>query len=76
MTKQNAGSLGGRKTFERYGSEHMRNIGRRGAASTWQRYTLAPVGASGWAMVDRKTGKVKAVTGYTPPPRSPESMPF
>jgi hypothetical protein len=76
MTKQDAGSMGGRKTFERYGSQHMRAIGKKGAGVTWERYTLAPVGVSGWAMVDRRTGEIKALTGYTPPPRNPENIPF
>ncbi len=55
------GRRGGLATVQRYGREYMREIGRRGAAVTWQRYDLQPVGVSGWAMVERESGKVVAV---------------
>ncbi len=66
MTKQQAGSKGGRATVARHGPEHMRQIGARGAAVTWSRYHLAPVGQSGWAMVNRQTSEVKTVINYIP----------
>ncbi len=53
------GKVGGLATVQKYGIEHMRAIGRAGAAATWKRYTLKPLGTSHWALVDRKTGKVK-----------------
>jgi hypothetical protein len=60
-TKQSAGQIGGRTTVQRYGSQHMSNIGRRGASVTWQRYTLKPVNESQYAMVERSTGIIKAI---------------
>jgi general stress protein YciG len=66
MTKQQAGSKGGRETFARHGPQHMREIGKAGARATWSRYHLSPVGQSGWAMVDRETGKVKTFVNYIP----------
>jgi general stress protein YciG len=66
MTKQEAGSKGGRATVERHGPQHMSKIGKRGAASTWGKYHLAPVGQSGWAMVDRVTNQVKTFVNFIP----------
>jgi hypothetical protein len=68
-SKQQAGSLGGRETVRKYGPKHMAEIGKRGAAVTWARYSLAPVGSSGWAMVERNTGTIRALSGYNPRPR-------
>lgn len=64
--KAAAGQLGGKCTLARHGHEHFSQIGRRGAAVTWQRYRLAPVGMSDFAMVDRKTGEVKAIINGRP----------
>lgn len=61
MSKQQAGSKGGKTTFQRHGREHFRKIGKAGARVTWSRYHLAPIGQSGWAMVDRQTNAIKAV---------------
>lgn len=58
--RRQAGRLGGLATVAKYGRDHMRTIGKRGAAELYRRYTLAPAGVSGWALVDRITGKVKA----------------
>ena len=66
MTKQQAGSKGGRATVERHGRTHMQQIGRKGATVTWQRYHLAPIGQSGWAMVDRQTNQVKTFVNFIP----------
>ena len=66
MTKQQAGRKGGQATVQRHGREHMAEIGTRGAAVTWQRYHLSPVGQSGWAMVDRETNEVKTFINYIP----------
>lgn len=60
-TKQSAGQRGGRATVERHGRDHMQRIGKRGASVTWTRYYLAPYGIGGYAMVDRRTHKVKAI---------------
>lgn len=58
--KRTAGRLGGLATVRKYGSDHMREIGRRGAAATWRRYNLLPIGIGGYAMVERDTGAVVA----------------
>ena len=58
--KAKAGALGGQATLARHGPEHFRQIGRRGAAATWARYELRPLGAADFAMVDKTTGQVKA----------------
>lgn len=60
-TKQKAGRLGGLRTVEKHGKEHMRTIGRRGAATTWKRYAIMPVDSSGYALVERATGKIRAI---------------
>lgn len=63
MTKEKRrqiAQLGGRACVEKYGLAYMAEIGRRGAAVTWQRYRLQPVGLSGWAMVDRVNGCIRA----------------
>lgn len=61
MSKQQAGSKGGRVTFTRHGREHMQQIGKRGAETTWTRYTLKPVNESQYAMVHRETRKIIAI---------------
>jgi len=65
-TKQSAGSLGGRATVARHGREHMQAIGRLGADVFWQRYHLAPVGTSGFAIVSRETNRIITLTNYNP----------
>jgi hypothetical protein len=44
----------------------MQQIGKAGAAATWTRYRLSPIGVSGWAMVNRATNKVKTFINYIP----------
>lgn len=58
--KAQAGRAGGLATVRKHGREHMAKIGRRGGQVTHERYSLAPVNLSHFAMVDRKTGKIKA----------------
>jgi general stress protein YciG len=65
-THQTAGQRGGLATVAKHGREHMQAIGKRGAAVTWQRYQLSPVGQSGWAMVDRETNEVKTLINFIP----------
>jgi hypothetical protein len=65
-TKSEAGRLGGIATRDRYGSEHFRKIGKRGAQTTWTRYKLVPVAQDNFAMVHRKTGEVKAFLNGVP----------
>ena len=59
-SKKSADSLGGHATVRKYGSQHMARIGRKGAAVTWKRYRLAPVGTSDLAMVHKRTGEIRA----------------
>jgi hypothetical protein len=59
--KQKAGRLGGLATVARHGRPYMAAIGRRGAAALWRRYALLPYELSKYALVDRETGKVKAI---------------
>jgi general stress protein YciG len=66
LSKSQAGSKGGRATVAKHGKQHMQAIGRKGAAATWNRYHLAPIGQSGWAMVDRETNQVKTFVNFIP----------
>lgn len=61
LSKQAAGKLGGLATVAKHGREYMRAIGRRGAAELWRRYSLVPADTSGWALIERATGKVRAI---------------
>lgn len=65
-TKQSAGQIGGRATVSLYGPEHMRAIGKRGAATFWKRYTMQPAGLSQFAIVNRDSGEVIAFTSGRP----------
>jgi hypothetical protein len=66
LTKQEAGRIGGLATLARHGRAHFAIIGKRGAAITWQRYTLRPVGSSDFALVARDTGEIKAYLSGLP----------
>ena len=61
MTKAQAGRLGGKATAEKYGKEHMAEIGKRGAEVTWTRYSMQPVGTNKFAMVERETNRIVAI---------------
>ena len=61
MTKKQAGALGGKQTFAKYGKSHFQAIGKRGAMVTWTRYTLKPVSESQYAMVNRETNKIISI---------------
>lgn len=63
MNKQQAGSKGGRHTFEKHGRAHMAKIGKAGAATTWTRYYLAPIGQTEYALIERATNKIKTIRG-------------
>ncbi len=63
MNKQQAGSKGGRATFDKHGRAHMATIGKAGARTTWTRYYLAPIGQTEYAMVERATNKIKTIRG-------------
>lgn len=57
---QNIASKGGKTTSKKYGADHMRAIGKKGAEKTWEKYVLKPVGLNNFAMVEKETGEVKA----------------
>lgn len=57
---KNIASKGGKTTSKKYGKDHMRAIGKKGAESTWAKYTLQPVGLNNFALVEKETGEVKA----------------
>lgn len=61
MNKSEAGRLGGKSTVARYGPEHMRAIGKKGAATLWRRYALYPFELSKYALVDRESGQIRAI---------------
>ena len=61
MTKQEAGSMGGLATVRKYGRDYMVNIGKRGAKTLWQRYSLLPYQLNKYALIDRSSGEVRAV---------------
>lgn len=52
---------GGRSTVAKYGSAHMSQIGKRGAAVLWKRYRLVPIATSQFALVHKATGKVVSI---------------
>ena len=61
-----AGRLGGNATKQKHGREHYSRIGKLGAHTTRTRYRLEPIGQSGFAMVHRETGEVRAFVNYIP----------
>jgi len=61
-----AGKLGGEATKRKHGIDHFRKAGKAGAAAIWGKYHLAPIGQSGFAMVDRETNQVKTFVNYIP----------
>jgi hypothetical protein len=58
MDKKQAGALGGRKTYQKYGRRHFQALGEKGAMVTWGRYSLKPIGQSQYAMVNNTTGEI------------------
>jgi len=64
--KHKAGRIGGLKTVERHGTEHMRAIGKRGAKTFWKRYSVKPAGTSGWVILHRETQQVVNFIGSLP----------
>jgi hypothetical protein len=61
ISKQVAGFLGGNATFAKYGREHFQQIGKKGAKVLHHRYKLEPVDLNDFALVNRKTGEIKAL---------------
>ena len=64
--KQKAGSKGGAKTYEKYGSDHMKSIGREGGLKTKQLYYLQPAGTSGFFMRRREDDELVATVNIQP----------
>ncbi len=60
MSKRQAGSIGGRETVRRHGREYMREIGKRGNVTLRERYRLTVVNQSGYALVEKATGRIVA----------------
>lgn len=65
-TKRSAGQLGGRATLARYGHDHMRRIGKRGAVTFHRLYQLEPAGINDFAILKRETGEVIAFLSGRP----------
>lgn len=64
--KQKAGSLGGSRTVELYGREHMVAIGKNGGNKTKQLYYLQPAGTSGFFMRRRENDELVATVNIQP----------
>ena len=64
--RSKAGRRGGRSTLTKYGVDHFREIGKRGASVFHKRYRLEPVNISNFAIVNRETGEVKAFLNGVP----------
>jgi hypothetical protein len=56
----------GRALVAKYGIEHMRRIGRRGAARFYQLYAWRPIYQSQFALVAKATGQVIAFSDGRP----------
>lgn len=54
MSKSEAGRLGGLATVAKFGRNYMRELGRKGAAEFWRKYSLKPYGQYQWAIVRRE----------------------
>ncbi len=57
MTKSEAVRIGGQRTVERHGKDHMIEIARKGAIAFHEKYCLVPVGSNDFAIVNRKTNE-------------------
>lgn len=56
--RRNAGRKGGLAVFNKYGSEYMRQIGKKGAEVFHSIYYVQPVGIRSWVIVGRKDNKI------------------
>lgn len=64
--KARAGKIGGLKTFETHGREHMAAIGAKGAVVFHSRYKLEPTHLNDFAIVRRETGEAVAFLSGLP----------
>lgn len=58
MKRREWGRRGGKATVKKHGIEHMRKIGKRGAATFHKLYTLQPVGLNDFAIVKRNDPRI------------------
>lgn len=49
MDRKQAGRLGGRETFKRYGLAHMSRIGQKGGRAFASKYAAVFAGRPGWS---------------------------
>ncbi len=61
MTKREAGQKGGLATVKKHGRHYMAWIGKRGNVSMRERYRLTVVEQTGYALVERATGRIVAI---------------
>lgn len=61
MTKAESGRLGGKATVKKHGKDYMSEIGARGAKSTWDKYSMQPIGLNQFAMVNKTTNQIVAI---------------
>jgi hypothetical protein len=64
--RREAGKRGGLATLAKYGKDHFKQIGKRGAAVFHRRYSLSPFGMDDFAVVKRETGEVIAFLSGRP----------
>jgi len=50
-------SNGGNAVVQKYGKEHMREIGRKGAQATHSKYRIQHLGTSDFIYVNKETGE-------------------
>jgi hypothetical protein len=64
--RSDAGRRGGFATLKRYGVQHFKVIGAKGARVFHLRYKFEPVGQNDFAIVNRRTNEVKAFLSGMP----------
>jgi hypothetical protein len=62
MTKSECGSLGGKKTAEKYGQKYMSALALKGATAMHKKYKLVKLSTSDFAIVNRETGEATGKT--------------
>ena len=61
-----AGSAGGRKTVKRYGKRYMKRLAKWAAHCMHLKYSISPVGTCQYALVNRKSGEIRAYLSGKP----------
>lgn len=62
MNKRESGSLGGKKTVEKYGISYMAELARRGGQAMHAKYEMRPINQNDFAFIERATGRVNQKT--------------